>query len=540
MTTSSTEQSPLRLGAIDIGTNSIRLVVVEVDEDGTYRVLDEEREMSRLGQGLYETGRLVKEPIERSLEALGRMKAIAEGLGVSELKVIATSAVREAPNGRTFGRQARRRHGLRIDVITAEEEARLAFLSVTRQFNLDGQPVAMVDIGGGSVEVVLSAGTVVDQVYSLPLGAVRLTERYSRSDPLHKSDWKKLRNRIDQVIERRIGKPPLSADMMVGSGGTFSALAEMARGRNGSVGNVQGYALSRAEVVELLRRMRDVPLEERRRTPGLNPDRADIIVAGVAVISRLAKRLGAREIFVNEGGVREGLLLSMIAERAGGLTIQPRDRMEWVRLFARKCGINEGHCEHVAGLATQIFDSVREAYDIPAESREILEAAALLHDVGYLIGHAKHHKHAYHVIMHSELPGFSGREIELIANVARYHRRAPPKKGHTNFKRLDRADRQLVRFLSGILRVAAGLDRANTQAVKSVACEVGDDRILCRVEADEHPQVELWGAEHKAALFENAFDARLELEWTERAKASGTSAGRARPPPAARRSSEAK
>jgi exopolyphosphatase/guanosine-5'-triphosphate,3'-diphosphate pyrophosphatase len=187
-------------------------------------------------------------------------------------------------------------------------------------------------------------------------------------------------------------------------------------------------------------------------------------------------------------------------------------------LFARKCHSNERHCEHVARLAGEIFDALREPHELPEECRGLLIAATLLHDIGYLINHSKHHKHAYHLILHSDLPGFSAREIELIANVARYHRRAAPKKSHSNFARLDRADRELVRQLSGILRVADGLDRTHTQCIRSVRCELSDDCVRLSLDASADPQVEIWDAERKAELFESAFETKLELTWAKKEK----------------------
>src|SRR5574341_450200 len=210
-----------RLAAIDVGTTSVRLVVAEVEPDATYRVLDEEQDMTRLGRGLYRSGRLGHVPMERSLEALGKMKAIVDGFAVRELRAIATSAVREASNGRQFCREAWRRHRLRLEVISADEEAQLAFQSVAHAFPLEGQSTAVVDIGGGSAEVVLTLGGVVERIHSLPLGAVRLTERWVRSDPLKPRHWRKLKRAIDGVIKSVIGKPPFSADVMIGSGGTF-------------------------------------------------------------------------------------------------------------------------------------------------------------------------------------------------------------------------------------------------------------------------------------------------------------------------------
>ena len=507
-----------RLAAVDIGTNSIRLVVAEVQSDGSYRVLDQDREMTRLGRGLYDRGRIGDEPMEQSLQTLGRMKAIAEGFNARELRAIATSAVREAANGRDFVREAWRRCRVRVEVVPPEEEARLAFRSVSRHYDLSDRLTAIVDIGGGSAEVILAAGGVIDQVVSLPLGAVRLTERYCKSDPLRSKHWKALRRGIDATIKEMMGKPPFAAEVMIGSGGTFTNLAEMAQlERDGKVAHARDHAISRAEVVRLLDRLRETPLEARRQIPGLNPQRADIIIAGVAAVARLMRRLGTQRVLVNDRGIRDGVLLSMIDDLFG--TSPPTrtavaDRMEVVRRFARKCHSNERHCEHVATLAASMFDALRDAYALPAGGRDILRAAALLHDIGYLINHEEHHKHAYHLIMHGDLRGFSSREIELIANVARYHRRAVPKKAHANFARLDRGERRLVRRLSGVLRVADGLDRAHGQAVQGVRCGVGDGWVRMLVRATRDPAIELEDATRKAGLFERAFRAGLTLSWS--------------------------
>jgi len=510
-----TGQAP-RIGAIDVGTNSIRLMVVEVLADGSYRVLDEEREMTRLGQGLDRTGRIAPGALDKSLEAVGKMKAIADGLGVTELRAAATSAVREAENGETFRREAWRRHHVRIEVISTDEEAHLAFESAVRRFPLDGRAIAVVDIGGGSLEVVLSAGSVVDQVHSLPLGAVRLTEKYVRSDPLRGKHWKALRHAIDSSIRKQIGKPPFTVEAIVGSGGTFSALGGMVRfEREGREGNPHGYAVTRAEVARMLARFLEVPEEQRRQIPGMPPQRADIIVAGTAVVARLAEHLRCRQILVNDGGVRDGLILAMIGDLgygspAGGA---PPTRMDAVRRFARRCLVNERHGEQVALIAGQLFDRLRQRYGLPASGRDILVAASLLHDVGFLVNHSKHHKHAYHLIMHSDLAGWSAGEVELIANVARYHRRAYPKRSHANFSRLDKADRRLVRQLAALLRLGVALNRSHQQLVQSVQVHARRERITIVALASEEPIVELWDAKRKSGLFEKAFGARLTVRW---------------------------
>jgi exopolyphosphatase/guanosine-5'-triphosphate,3'-diphosphate pyrophosphatase len=507
-----------RLAAIDIGTNTIRLVVAEVQEDDTYRILDEEREMVRLGEHLDRTGRLSDEAIERGLSALGKMKAIADGFQITELRAIATSAVREAANGRAFIREVLRQHKVRIEVISGDEEAQLAFRSAARHFDLQGRSTAVVDIGGGSLEVILSAGTAIDQVYSLPLGAVRVTERLVRSDPLRDKHWKQMKEEIDRTLKGAFRQEAHRAEIMVGSGGTFTALAHMSKWqREGRHGSVQGYVLTPAEIIHLLDRLREAPLETRRQMPGLSPDRADIILAGASVIARLVRKLGSQQIMVNERGIRDGLLLHMISELPNRTSAnqlpQSGNRIEWARHFARKARSNERHCEQVANLALQIFDGLKARFGLPASSRDLLQAAALLHDIGYLISHSKHHKHAYHLILHGDLPGFAPHEIELIANVARYHRRAFPKKRHENLARMTADERRLIARLSGILRIADGLDRTHSQTVTAVKLRAIKNRLRLSIEAPISPQVECADAQRKSDLFEQAFDTKLELVW---------------------------
>ena len=514
--------SPVRLAAIDIGTNSIRLIVAEADPDGRYRVLDEEREMTRLGHGLFARGRLASEPMERSLEALARMKVIADGFMVAELRAVATSAVREASNGRAFCQEVRRRCGLRVEIITGEEEAQFALRSALRHFDLAGRSAAVVDIGGGSMEVTLTAGAVVDEVLTLPLGAVRLTELYDTAGMLSPKRWRKLRRGIDRALDQRLRKPPFHPEIMIGSGGTFTNLAAVAQlEREGEARPVQGYALSRAEVVHLLHRLSATPLAERREVPGLNPRRADIIVAGAAAIARLAKRLGTERILVNSGGLRDGLLLAMITDRFprnAGEAAHPLNRLDLARAFARQCRSNERHCEQVARLATQVFNGLAERFGLPADARELLEAAALLHDIGYVINHAKHHKHAYHLILHGDLQGFTQRELEIVACVARYHRKAFPSKRHAAFARLERADRRLVRALAGILRVADGLDRTHTQRITAVTCATHRGFVELTLQARTDPRVEIWDAERKSGLFLRAFDLEPRFVWVKAAE----------------------
>jgi exopolyphosphatase/guanosine-5'-triphosphate,3'-diphosphate pyrophosphatase len=383
--------------------------------------------------------------------------------------------------------------------------------------------VAVVDIGGGSMEVVFAAGGVVHQVHSLPIGTVKLTEACCRGDPVTRKSWKHLRKTIDSAIEEHIETPPFVPDMIVGSGGTFTALAQIVRAeRDDQEGSVQGYTVSLADAVRLRDRLRETKVADRRHIPGLNPRRADIILAGVAAIVRLAKKLGTRRIVVNERGIRDGILLTMMENggKRADRTLPPtgQDRIHHVRAFARTCRSNERHCDQVARLALQIFDGLQPLFALPPAGREILRAASLLHEVGYLIHHSGHHKHAYHLIIHSGLPSYTAHELELIANVARYHRRALPKKSHEGFAQLRGADRRLVRQLSAILRIADGLDRTHSQAVSSVESRLWRGRVEMKLLARRPCPVDVLDAERKSDLFVKVFGAGVILRPTKKAR----------------------
>lgn len=506
-----------RLAAIDIGSNSVRLLVAEVARDGQYRVLDDEKQTTRLAHGLSDTGLLREEAIQQSLEALARMKAIAEGFDVEHVEIIATSAVREARNRRRFLRLARERLGLDIEVISAKQEGELSFSSAARHFDLKALNAVVVDLGGGSAELIFAAKGLVEEIFSLPLGAVRVTEAVIKSDPLDDADYRRLRRYVRKWYDKVVGIRGFPPHVMIGAGGTFTALANISmRQRGQSYPSAGGYELNRGEVRHLFEYLRSMPLRARRNVPGLHADRADIIIAGVAVIERLMKILHVNRLLVHDQGVRDGLILRMAARafgRKSGIDGEETDPLTGVRQFAAACGFEHRHAEHVTLLAGQLFDQLQEPLHLPASDRFILEAAALLHEVGYLINYEKHHQHSYHMIMHGNVRGLSPQQRELVANVARYHRRSGPKRKHDNFTRLMPAEKETVRRLSAILRLADGLDRTHTQRIKSVACHWRDQVLTLLVSAEQKPDVDLWGAREKGRLFEKVFGVKLRYEW---------------------------
>jgi exopolyphosphatase/guanosine-5'-triphosphate,3'-diphosphate pyrophosphatase len=340
---------------------------------------------------------------------------------------------------------------------------------------------------------------------------VRLTEAHLHSDPVKPKQWRRLRKNIDRTLDQ-LGRSSFQPELLIGSGGTFTNIAEMVMAdREGQTAPAHGYAITRSELDGLVARLRKMPLEVRREMPGLNPKRADIIVAGAAAVARLARRLHVRRILVNERGIRDGLVLSMIGDHAAPAVIP--NRTESVVAFARKCRSNERHNGHVAKLSGQLFDGLRRRLELPPDTRDLLVAAALLHDVGALISHAGRHKHAYHLIVHGDIRGFSGREIQIIANVARYHRGASPRKRHANLSSLRKNDRRLVRSLAGMLRVAVGLDRTHTQRVAALRCAWRAGTLRLVLDAPSDPQVEIDEAMRKADLLSRMLDGVVTMTW---------------------------
>ena len=501
-----------RLASVDIGTNSIRLIVAEALRDGNYRILDEEKDTTRLGKGLSATGRLDPEAVERSLAALRRMQQIAAGFQVREIRTIATCAVREAADGEEFCHRVKAETGFEVEVISGEKEAQLAFFSVVRNFHLEGKNVAVADIGGGSTEIILASGNVIEQVYTTPLGAVRMGEL--ATGDLAGEGFEPFLEQIDKLLRKHTRKPVFVPHLLIGSGGTFTSLAEMIRAGRGKTDlPLRGYEISHAEVRHRLDRLRKMSSKARRAVPGLSADRADIIVPGLAIIDALMRRFKVNLLQVHDRGVRDGLLLTMIDKSLGNSSDDPHQRESALERFAANCGVDLEHGRQVARLAGLIFSQLIVEFHLDPQSLPLLEAAARLQDVGYLINYEKHHKHSYHLILSSRLPGFRPSELELIANIARYHRGSAPKQKHANFSQLSPANQTLVRQLAAILRLAGGLDRSHTQQVKAVVVERADSGLALRAVSDEVPEVDLWGARRRAEFFEKVFATPLTISW---------------------------
>ncbi|RCS44709.1 Ppx/GppA family phosphatase [Bremerella cremea] len=508
-----------RVAAIDIGSNSMRLVVAQILPGFDYRVLDEERESTRLAHSLAVNGCLDEGAIELSLAALRRFKKIAEGFGVDNIRTIATCAVREASNGEEFCRRAKEEVGIEIEVISSQMEGQLAFKSVAQAFDIRDMNVAIADIGGGSTEIVYACGGHVEEIFPTNLGCVRVTEEFGINDELFTTpdSFKRLIAGIDKELKTLVKKRPFIPQVLFGTGGTFTTLASMLMMQRGEVGQVEwGYRVHRADVSHMLDQLSKMTLKQRKSLAGLSADRADIIVAGIAVIDRLMHRLDVNMLRIHDRGIRDGLMLSMIEDLQPGLgsekaAAEEQRRLEAMEAFSRSCGVDMIHTKHVALLAVSLFRQLAPIFQLKETDDDTIFASAMLQDVGYLINYEKHHKHSYSLILNSQLPGFSRYALEIVANVARYHRGANPKKKHGNFTRLSDNDQLRVKQLAAILRLAGALDRSHRQQVSQVEVVAQPDHIYVSVEATGDPEVDLWAARSRTELFCKAFNTDIRF-----------------------------
>jgi exopolyphosphatase / guanosine-5'-triphosphate,3'-diphosphate pyrophosphatase len=495
------------LAAVDIGTNSIHLVVARVDAE-RFEVVDREREMVRLGSSARDMKRLTPSAINRGIEALTRFRKVAAIHG-ARLRAVATSAVREAENRVTFIERARDEAGVDVEVISGFEEARLIHLGVLQAVPVYDRQVLVCDIGGGSTELVVGRKGDILTARSLKLGAIRLTRRYFAKNKLNGDAVESCRRDIRATLApavREIGR--LGFDVSVGSSGTIGAICQMAavRATGTTPRTLNNLTISRREIDDVVRRLTKVAtVKARSKIPGLDPRRADIIVAGALILEQVAAGCGLEELTFSDFALREGVLLDTWRREHGGSLHHLSDlRRRSVLRLAEQMDEDLTHSTQVARLSLQMFDGACVVHGLGDDSREILEAGALLANVGLFVSHAGHHKHSYYVIRNSELlSGFTDREIELIAQVARYHRKSMPREKHPEFAALDPEEQHRVRVLAGLLRIAVGLDRNHAGRVSSLSCRTDGDGALV-VEIKPAPgadvSLELYAANERTDL----------------------------------------
>lgn len=502
-----------RIGAIDVGSNSIRLVVAEYDPETGLRIIDEVKDQPRLANGLAATGLLSTASRARAFAALKRMKEVADRRGVTKLAAVATAAMREARNGRAFARRVTHELGIPLEIINEEREAQLSWRSVAHHFRLENARTIVADIGGGSLELVGAVDGVVEVTASLPLGAVRLTEQFLPGKRDQRTEVAALRRRIRPLLRKSMPWSDWAQGTLIGSGGTFTNLARMAAARRGIVGEaIHGTSVGTGEVEALLEWLSTMNAEQRALVTGLNPQRADIILAGLAVTAELLVMLDVRQLTVSAYGLREGLLLEMVG---ADQPVKALDQLRLYREFVDRCHGERRHVEQVRLLALSLYDQLTRALGCTAEERGLLEAAAMLHDVGQLVSYRRHHQHSFQLIMHADRLGLGVGDRFLVALISRYHRKRGPSKKDEDFARLSKGDQAIVRRLSGLLRIADGFDRGHTAAVDRLMVTLAKDQ--CTIHASPRLQsadvsLEVWGAERKSELLAKELGRKLVLE----------------------------
>ncbi len=506
-------------GAIDVGTNSIHLIVVECDSIyDTSRVVYKAREMVRLGSNdALERGRLSSKAMARGVEAITRFVELARTHGAQSIRAVATSAVREAANGIEFRAQVEAQTGIALEILEASEEARLIHLGVASGFPIYDRTACIIDIGGGSTEFIVADGERPYLLDSVKLGSLRLYDAFLR-DALDAPRAARglnlyVRDALAGLLDRI---RPYRVDFCIGTSGTIMGLAALDAADRGIVlRRVHGYTLERGRLEALQRRMLNLSETDRRKMPGMNPRRADIIVAGNAVLIAALTQLDMSEIVVCERALRDGIIVDSIArDRALAQALGDKHgaRLDVLEALGHKYGHLAGHERHVARLALRLFERLADVHGLMPADKDLLYGAALLHGVGRFVAESGRHKHSAYLIGASPLPGWRDEERNLIALVARYHRKAMPKLTHPEFAALDLPTRERVAKLAALLRVADGLDSRHLGLVNDISVRRETGRIVVTAQADTDISVELAGAMLKADLFERIFTLRIALE----------------------------
>jgi exopolyphosphatase / guanosine-5'-triphosphate,3'-diphosphate pyrophosphatase len=513
----------LKLAAIDIGSNSIKLVVVDAAASDSFAVLTREKEPVRLGHNTLRQGHLSSSAIERASDCLRRFRSIAEARGAEQVLAVATASVREADNSAEFIEEVERQTGVRVEVLSPIEEARLIGLAASKGCVPSGASLINIDIGGGSTEISLVQDGTPKQLVSVKLGAVGLTEQFIASDPVKPKELRALRNEIAAALERP-GREVRAANWQyaTGTSGTVLALGQVLRLRllrsadnKSQAAQPAGAEIPLNRLERLNSRLAEMNISERRGQPGVSAQRSEIIIAGGQILEGAMRALGINVMRTCDWALREGVVIDRLRELEAEARPPVPDiadqRLRGVHAVGRRFGYEEAHAFHVARLAETIFDQLAPPYRLARRERILLSAASLLHDVGYHIAHESHHKHSLYLIKFSELTGFSEAERLVIANIARYHRGPTPKERHAEYAVLNQADRESVCRLGAILRISDALDKSYDCRVKDVRCIQNGQMIHMQLKSSLGCEKEILAAEQKGDLFESAFNCKLSF-----------------------------
>jgi exopolyphosphatase/guanosine-5'-triphosphate,3'-diphosphate pyrophosphatase len=508
----------VRVAAIDIGSNSIHMVVAQVEKDGRFHILDRVKEMVRLGERTLSSGRLSRSAIEAGVRTLTAFRTLAERQGATRIKAVATSAVREASNGGDFIREVERRVGLRVKVIPGREEARLIYLGVRHAIDLSGKPSLIVDVGGGSTELILVEEGAPVVFESVKIGVARLSERFVQGDPAARKELAEMeahmRDRLDPILDQLAAS---RVKRVIGCSGTMLNLISIAGHLRGDPpnGHLNNFTVSSAEIEKAARLIARSDRTARLQIRGLDAKRVDLITAGACLAVHILRRLRAKQLVACTYALREGVLLDFMARHKKGIEESERfatPRRRSVARLARHLGETSEHGSRVARLALRLFDHLKDDLKLTEPSREWLEFAALLHDIGHHIDHKNHHRHSYYLITNGELLGFRRDELEIIAQTARYHRKGSPKDSDPEQRLLPRPSRDTVRKLTALLRVADALDRSHYGVVRDLDFRRQNGTLTVGLHTGgEDAAFEIWEANRRAGLLEETLGLELKF-----------------------------
>ncbi len=508
------------IAAIDIGTNSFHLVIARVDSKGRFTEIARDKEVVRLGSSSNDMKYLSPEALERGISTLKRFKMICDSYK-AEIIAVATSATREALNRDEFIERARTETGIEINIVSGYEEARLIYLGVLQSLNIFEKRILLADIGGGSTEFLIGEKGKVIYANSTKLGAVRLTSKFFGDKKISKGKISEAEQFVRGVINPVVRNlESMEFELAVGSSGTIMNLASIAgAGSTLSDDNdihLNGYVISRKDLMKAAGSVYAAEtISQRLGIPGLDPKRADIITAGSVILTQIFEELGLEKMTVSNYALREGILANHIQQSHRHYDFANFTDVKYgsVMKLGENANFDRQHSFQVLAFAVKIFDFLKDRYSLTADDRVYLEASCILHDIGHHISANAHHKHSYYMIRNSELLGFNDKEIEIIANTARYHRKSHPKSKHESFGKLDPDSRELVRKLSGILRIADALDRSHKSIVKAI--ELAQHGEVLKIKLTEYtsdPSLEIWGANMRKALFEESFGIAVDVE----------------------------
>jgi exopolyphosphatase/guanosine-5'-triphosphate,3'-diphosphate pyrophosphatase len=509
-----------KIAAIDIGTNSFHLVVVKVDENGKFEIVDTAKELIRLSEGSTGDIKIIEEDaIIRAISALKKLVGIAKS-HEAELKAVATSAVRESSNKIDFLKRVNKEVGLNIEVISGIEEGRLIYLGVLQSVPIFNKRVLCIDIGGGSTEFVVGYKGKILYANSLKLGAVRLSKKFFPDYKINDKSISECERWVEGVLFpiARIIKN-YKIDLVVGSSGTIMATGIMIKAneeKNTSLAILNNYIFTRKKLQKVVENVlaKKIP-EQRKKIKGLDEKRADIIPAGVLLLSKIFDQLNFEEMTISSYALREGIIIDSISN---SLQLNKKNfskdiRSESVEQLAKSSKYDYKHCSHVSLLSENLFDQMTQLHELEEKYKEYLVVAAKLHDIGFHIAHSKHHKHSQYIIVNSELLGYNENEIRTIACVARYHRKSHPKNSHDEFMLLPKSWREIVLKLSAILRIADAFDRTHNSLVKFISVGITDKEVIFSVDNDLHEiEIERWSVERRKKLFEDYYCRKILIK----------------------------